>query len=339
MIVFKKSATPLSQAEMTDWLRELRANAHTPDSGFAVAAVFRAKIGNDATYYFAGVNTENPEHRATTHAEEGAIAAMTTALGKKAEIVEGWVMGAPQHLKTAGSADPMADIQVTCCGKCRQQVVGFAEPTAPIHSITLNGKQSDTTIGALLPEMFSFRQFAPEIAEVQKKRDSIHAPSVDEAASRLIRQGKQLSTQEIFAWLQSLEPVDYATQNTSAIVLKLDNGAYVAGTSVEDAAWVSINPAQSAAAIVRGEFGPQKVVEAWSFSANRDKGKFPADAARPLNFSELQTLNEFAAHDKIPVHVFNGKGEAKTIALKQCPNYAPTRSRPFPDIGAERHVG
>ena len=138
MKVFRKSHTPLTQEDITQWLREMRDTPYVAASGFAVTCVFRAKIGDDDSYYFTGVNVENPDHRLATHGEEGGIAAIATALGKKAEIVEGWVMGAPKDLKV-GDDSFLANNCVSCCGKCRQQIAGLAAPSVAIHSISLNG--------------------------------------------------------------------------------------------------------------------------------------------------------------------------------------------------------
>ena len=203
MKIFKKSANPLTQEEITQWLRELRGNPYAVASGFDVTSVFRAKIGDDDTYYFAGVNVENPHHRLSTHGEEGSISALTTALGKKAEIVEGWVMGAPSGLN-AGDDHFLANNCVSCCGKCRQQIAGLADPSVKIHSISLNGTHKETTVGEFLPDAFSFRQFAPELASKAGDTSIIHTPSEKQVESRLIRTEKSLSEDEIKAWLHEL---------------------------------------------------------------------------------------------------------------------------------------
>ena len=134
-----------NEKEIIDWLRDMRGSPYVPASGFDVTVVFRAKIGNADDYYFTGVNVENPDHRLSTHGEEAALSAMVTGLGKQVELVEGWVMGAPKHLKP-GSADPLANNKCTCCGKCRQQIAGFAGPDVKIHSVSLNGAVSSITV-------------------------------------------------------------------------------------------------------------------------------------------------------------------------------------------------
>ena len=87
---------------------------------------------------------------------------------------------------------------------------------------------------------------------------------------------------EILDWLQNLQPVDYISKKPQALVLRLDNGAYVAGVRVEEAAFISINAAQAAASIAISEFGPGiRIEEAWA----RGEALLP---------SALQTLRQFS---------------------------------------------
>ena len=337
MKLFRKSEKPLTQDEITAWLRELRGNPFVPDSGFDVTTVFRAKLGNDDSYYFAGVNAENPHHRLSTHGEEGAIAAIATALGKKAEIVEGWVMGAPTTLKP-GDDHFLANNNVTCCGKCRQQLIGLADPSTVIHSITLNGVQKDTTLGQLIPDAFSFRQFSPELQRTEDTQSAIIPPTAGAVENRLIRQGKMLSEKEIFAWLQELESVDLATKRSQAVVVKLTNGAYVAGVKVEEAAYVSIDPVQSAMAIASGEFGPVKVQEVWSFSKGRDGKELASTSFEPLNLTAVQVLAQFAMQPTIPIHLFSGQGKRMDIKLLDSARYIPTFNQPTTSADPQRFI-
>ncbi|MBU6475364.1 MAG: hypothetical protein KGQ70_05315, partial [Alphaproteobacteria bacterium] len=244
----------LSQAEMHQWLLDLRDNPHVPESGFCVSSVFRARAGDADDYYFAGVNVENMDHRLSTHGEEGAISGIVTALGKKAEIVEGWVMGAPKGVK-AGDKTSAAEAFASCCGKCRQQVAGLAREKAEIHYVSVNGAVETTTVGKFLPELFTFRQFIPGFA---KDQNGGKAPSSAAVQRKLLRKGP-LTEREIESWLKSLQSVDYATRISQSVVLKLDNGYYAAGTRVEEAAFVDINAAQAAVAIATAAFGARKV--------------------------------------------------------------------------------
>ena len=315
----------LDQNQIIDWLRELRGNPYVPASGFDVTTVFRAKLGDQDDYYFAGVNVENPDHRLSTHGEEGAISAMVTALGKQAEIVEGWVMGAPANLKP-GSKEPLADNKVTCCGKCRQQIAGLASPDTVIHSVSLNGAVSATTVGAFLPDAFSFKDYIPELAATDKNTET--PPTANEVESRLTRKAP-LSDTDIFNWLKSLESVDYASKTSQAAIVELANGVLVAGTKVEEAAFVSINPIQSAMATATAAFGSQKVKKVWTFASGRDGNELAADAFQPLSLSAVQTLSQFAENADIPIILFSAKGETETMQLKDTAQKPPTFNKPF----------
>lgn len=112
---------------MKKMLEELLPRAYVPYSNFRVAAVVRS-----GDQYFGGVNVENEDHRLSTHAEEGAIAAMVAKLGLSARIDEIWV-------------------SVACCGKCRQQIVAFADKGVRVHVTDA----PTTTVGAFLPDAFT----------------------------------------------------------------------------------------------------------------------------------------------------------------------------------------
>ncbi len=267
------------------------------------------------------------------------MGAMITGLGKKAEIVEAWVMGAPGNLKP-GDDHPLANSQVTCCGKCRQQISNLAGPSTVVHSLSLNSAHQQTTVGEFLPDAFTFRQFAPELQQNAADTVNATAPTAHEVENRLIRTGKELSQQEVFSWLKELESVDYASKTSQVVVAKLANGAYVAGVKVEEAGFNSIDPVQNAMAIANAEFGKQAggVKEIWSFAKGRDDAELPVSAYVPLSLSGVQTLAQFAANDGIPIHLLNAKGEHKDVKLKDSARYIPTFSQPTADIGRERFI-
>lgn len=325
MNIFRKGH--VTTPEIVDWLRRLRGHPYVPASGFAVTAVFRARLGADDDYYFSGVNVENPDHRLSTHGEEGALAAMIAGLGKKAEVVEGWVMGAPAILKP-GSADPLADNKVTCCGKCRQQIAGFAGPDVVIHSVSLNGAMASTTVGVFLPDAFTFRDCMPAAAAERRALSSLASPAAADVENRLIRQGP-LTDAAILDWLKSLESVDYATKNGQTAVVALGNGFFVAGVKIEDAAFVSMNPAQSAMAIAVCAFGAQRVKGVWTRAQGRDGQELAPEAFQPLSLAAIQTLAQFADSLDIPVTVFNARGAIDVLRLKDTAADPPTFAMPF----------
>jgi cytidine deaminase len=285
--IFKKGR--LSEGEIHAWLVALRPHAYIPESGFAVSVIMRARAGGEEDYYFGGVNVENTDHRLATHGEEGAISAMITGLGKQAEIVEVWVMGAPLSVKP-GDKNPAAEACVSCCGKCRQQIVSLAAEDAKVHYVSLNGTSTTTTVGAFLPDAFTPRRFMPEFVKTSKAGAVSAAADIEK---KLLRKGP-LALPEIETWLKSLEPVDFITKVSQSLVVELDNGSYIAGTRAEDPAFIDISAAQSAMAVASALFGACTVKNAWVYISGDDEKK--------LLLSALQVLFEFAQDEKLPVH-------------------------------------
>lgn len=286
MNIFRKGR--LSEADIHKWLVELRPSAYIPESAFAVSVILRARSGSEDDYYFAGVNVENIDHRLSTHGEEGAIAAMITGLGKQAEIVELWAMGAPLGLKP-GDKSPYAEACATCCGKCRQQIAGLAAGDAKIHYVSLNGRSTTTTVEAFLPDAFRL--------PVSKEASKSAAVPLADIEKKLMRKGP-LTQAEIESWLKGLEPVDFISKVSQSIVVELDNGFYVAGARVEEAAFIDISAAQSAMAVAAAAFGSFKVVSVWVYTRGRDEKK----PSGTLPLSAMQVLLQFAKDAALPAH-------------------------------------
>jgi len=315
----------LSDIEIMQWLRDLRKNAYAPETDFSVTAVFRACVQGVDDYYFGGVNIENIDHRSAMHAEEGCIAAIVTSFGRQAEIAEGWVMAASKGLN-AGDSDSAADTMISCCGKCRQQIAGLAGEDVKIHTITLNGRQSLTTVGDFLPDLFTFRQYIPELLVL--KETNAPAPSFDKVKDRLIRQGGQ-TEDEIFAWLREIESIVYVSKVSQALVLELDNGTYVAGVKIEDAAFISMNAAQSAVAIAVSTFGERRIRNIWVYTKGVDGREIPEDSFGTLTLPALQTLSEMAEHEEIPIRFFMEGDDTVSMTLSEATRIAPTHRKPF----------
>lgn len=331
---FRKGA--LSQSDIIQWLRDLRGNPSVPESGFDVTSVFRARCGGDSDYYFGGVNVEISDHRLSTHGEEGSLAGIVTGLGREAEVVEGWIMGAPRGLKP-GDASPFSDTLASSCGKCRQQVAGFARPGAPIHSVSLNGNIRTTRVGDCLPDPFTFRQYVAELVD-RKETGTAPSPSGAEVEKRLMNKGP-LPLPEIRRWMEGLQSVDYASKVSQHLVARLDNGFYVAGTKIEEAAFVSVNAAQSAVALATTEFGERTIEEVWVYTKGRDEKALPSGAYGTLPMSALQTLFQFAVNGRIPVHHLNDGPDIMTLELTEAAKVAPTSKRPFYQPAPRRPPG
>ncbi|SIS65680.1 cytidine deaminase [Roseivivax lentus] len=115
---------------------DVRRNAYAPYSGFQVGAALRTPSGA----IHAGCNVENVAYPEGTCAEAGAIAAMVAA--GETGIAEIYVV--------ADSPAP-----VPPCGGCRQKIAEFAGPDVPVILATLDGNETRTRVGDLLPGAFS----------------------------------------------------------------------------------------------------------------------------------------------------------------------------------------
>ncbi|MCL4189830.1 MAG: cytidine deaminase [Rhodobacteraceae bacterium] len=116
----------------------VRVRAYAPYSGFLVGAAIRGRGG--AVHL--GCNVENAAYPEGTCAEAGAIAAMVAAGETVIEEVA----------VIADAPDP-----VPPCGGCRQKLAEFAAPDVPVILATTAGARRITTVGELLPGMFSAR--------------------------------------------------------------------------------------------------------------------------------------------------------------------------------------
>lgn len=308
-------------AQITQWLRILRRNAYVPGSGYQVAAIVMMKA--EGGFYFAGgVNVECFEHRLNMHGEESAIAALTTAFGKRAVIDAVWVMAAPDYLSEPQD-NPMAALHGQTCGNCRQQIANLARhPDIPVTAITLNGDPMTVNLDVLLPHSFSFADFNPAIAEQMKARLAQIKNKAEDINHRLIRREPQ-SEDQIFHWLKTLESVDYASGRGQAVVLTLDNGVTIAGVKFENAAYTGQGAMQAALGIAATTFGKITVTAVHSLSTPR--GDEDQAGFYPLPLSAYQSLSEFTDAKEIPVILWNGAGDRRVEAITPQTAFA----RPF----------
>lgn len=295
--VFRK-ADNLPQEEIVAWLKNLRGQPYVKQSGFDVTSVFRVRSAQ-GTYYVAGVNVENKELTVGTCAEEGAIAAAVTALGHGMEIVDGWVMGAP---RTAA----LSDIACYPCGECRQRIAQYASKEAPIHMIALNGELKDVkTRDELIPHAFSFRDLQ------HQEKNMAHAMPGRGIESLLYRSSDAAPDEaQLMAWLAELAGDVRVSGRREAVILRLSNGAYVAGSKIENAAYPSsTNAVAAAVAIMRARYGGQKIREAWL-------------SGEAVSGAGLQVMRQFAESDML-LNFCASEGITKKAALKQLLPSAP----------------
>ncbi len=112
-----------------------RARAYAPYSGFAVGAAALFQDGSVSV----GANLENASYGLTVCAERHAVAAGVAGGHGRLRAL----------LVLADGPQP-----VPPCGACRQVLAEFADAALPIHSRTVSGAVSTSTLGALLPDAF-----------------------------------------------------------------------------------------------------------------------------------------------------------------------------------------
>jgi cytidine deaminase len=121
---------------LIDAARAVRENAYAPYSHFKVGAALRGASGT----VYRGCNVENVAYPEGTCAEAGAIAAMVAA-------------GETELTEVAVIAD--SPLPVSPCGGCRQKLAEFGRHDVKVTLATTDGKVFETTIGDLLPGVFS----------------------------------------------------------------------------------------------------------------------------------------------------------------------------------------
>ncbi|MEJ6478789.1 MAG: cytidine deaminase [Octadecabacter sp.] len=122
--------------DLIDAATAVRERAHAPYSGFKVGA---AVLSTGGTIH-RGCNVENVAYPEGTCAEAGASAAMIAA-------------GEDAIAEVAVIAD--SPLPVSPCGGCRQKLAEFSAPDIVVTLATTDGKILRTTVGELLPGVFS----------------------------------------------------------------------------------------------------------------------------------------------------------------------------------------
>lgn len=313
----------LSQQEIYNWLMALRQNAYTPASGYNVSAIIKANYGGQC-YYFGGVNCENAEQSLSTHGEDGAVAAMVTALGRCAVIENVWVMGATE--KTSNTADT-----TSCCGRCRQRLAGFATDETAIHMVSLEGVITSAAMKDLLPRSFSFKDYLTDHDKKTSCGSRLTTLNEAEINNRLIRKAGHTDN-DIFSWLSELEAIDYTSAISQSAIIVLDNGHSVAGVRIEDAAFTGINAVQSAIALACARFGTFKISRVFMLSKSADPHILPKNAIQPLSLSALQALYEFTESDQANITCFSASGQKYSLALKEAAQNIISFKQPYMKI-------
>lgn len=123
--------------ELIDRARDVRANSHSPYSGFRVGAALRARDGR----IFLGTNVENASFGLSNCAERTAIFTAVTAGVTEFEAIA----------VVADGPEPTAP-----CGACRQVLVEFGLDMEVILAGErgAEGPVRRTTVGELVPDAF-----------------------------------------------------------------------------------------------------------------------------------------------------------------------------------------
>ncbi len=235
---------------------------------------------------------------------------------------EGWTLGAPGTL-TGPGVNPLGDQPGSTCGACRQHINEFARhPKITMNSAALNGQRDTKPLDILLPDSFSFNNFDPVLYRTKIENLKGNTDLDLEGMRECVFRNEPLGQETVFAWLQSLESIDYASGIDHAVILRLANGAYIAGVKVENAAYVGTSAMQSALANAVTTFGKIEVMEIFTHGRRAGDG---ADLVYPVSLSGLQGLNEFVTtdHKKIPVTLFTAAGDSITIGLGQAASSQP----------------
>ncbi|MCX7819175.1 MAG: cytidine deaminase [Kiritimatiellae bacterium] len=119
--------------------RQAVAAAHAPYSGYRVGAAVQDERGR----VFVGVNVENASYGLTLCAERVAVGSAVAAGARRIVAVA---------VTASGRATPWP------CGACRQVLTEFADESTPVWVAAAAGRVRRTTVGALLPYAFRFRE-------------------------------------------------------------------------------------------------------------------------------------------------------------------------------------
>jgi len=128
---------PSQRQKLLAAARAVRARAHAPYSRFRVGAAVLDERGR----IHAGCNVENASYGLTVCAERNAIAAAVAAGARRIDAVA-----------------VVSAAAVTPCGACRQVIAELATAATAVLIASPRAEVSETTVGALLPDAFTFKR-------------------------------------------------------------------------------------------------------------------------------------------------------------------------------------
>lgn len=303
--VLKQFELPMSQNEITTWLRDLREHCHIKQSHFAVSSVVETRCG-DQYIYAGGVNVENDDHnKLGMHGEQNALVTLQSVMGGSAHFSKIWIMAAPESV-VAGSNDPLADNFALSCGHCRQILLSFSQPDSVVYSVSCNGAVSGPyDLKEWLPGTFNEGDL-----NIQKVQESETRQTEMIALYRdnfLIKNSSD-PTQIIFdLFSQLLKPhiidLKFVTSPIFAVMFKLTNGCYIPGVLVQDIAFLTTDAIFAALGHAITRFGATAV----HIEEIHLYGKINTDELSLLTGSELGLLRKFGDRDT-PVFSYAAEG-------------------------------
>ncbi|MCD6039740.1 MAG: cdd [Gammaproteobacteria bacterium] len=321
-----RSPKPLSQAEIFENLKTLRAQSVTPLSHYNVSALVEIELGENEYAYVGGVNIEHGQHnRLSPHSEQSAIINAISLFGGDTKFSKIWIMAAPED----ALPDPTQKAGKSC-GHCRQIMISLSKPGAEIYTVTLDGRflsPPDTFENRFLPDPFSER----DLASPSPEADSLSSPSLPanpgffnspklKAAWEILQEPNQLPPEQIAKYLRRLSPhivsEEFKTSTLTACIAECqdsDRTYYALGVLGQDVAFLTTDAIFSL------------ICNATVQSRNKGKLRFnqihlassTLDAAQ-LTFTEIETLAHRYAHNKTLVHFYTPDGQHASYTFSEC---------------------
>ena len=318
LIFYGVNNLKLNEDSVKDRLYPVRSLSSAPNSNFSVGAVFNIE-GLGRSLYIRAANFEVTKKagkrtnlKAGMCAENTVLAISSVIFGPGSQAIKAWVIGAPK--------DSNDKVPCTPCGNCRQTIKHFVAggdkgDIAIVNVFADKSVHDNYTAKELLKEGFDFGD-----------RKNIHNANSNiiitdqEINDRLTRKG-DLKSREIFNWARQLNGDRIATEENDRIILKLSNGAYVAGVNFENAAFpVSTGAGQSAVAISRMLYPETplhnniEINEVHQFCVDEKTNKVVMD----INGNDLDAI---VAHASKKLKIFNYDMAGKAIENKSLQNY------------------
>jgi cytidine deaminase len=316
-----RSSKPLSQSEIFENLKKLRAHSVTPLSHYNVSALVEIKLGENDYGYVGGVNIEHGQHnRLSPHSEQSAIMNAISLFGGNTKFSKIWIMAAPED----ALPDPTQKAGKSC-GHCRQLMISLAKPRAEIYTVTLDGRflsPPDTFEKNFLPDPFSERdlEFPSADADSHSLADPSFFNSPKLQAWKIIHESNELTPDQIAKYLRLLSPhiinKKFQTSPITACIAQCHDGDrdyYAIGVLVQDIAFLTTDTIFSVICNATVQASNQKNLRFNQIHL----ASSTLDPAQ-LTFTEIETLAHRYAHNKTLVHFYTPDGQHASYTFKEC---------------------